>query len=284
MEKLDDDQALALLKEYSPSTAAPHFEEIEREYRVRSEAAMQQIAFTFLSFGRQEDEFVALAGSLDGTKPIHLFIHGGYWQALSWEDSLAPAPDFERAGFLYGAINYTIAPDNTLAGIIAQCEAAVAAVVKASIAAGGPSQITLSGSSAGGHLCAMMALADWSAHGLEKSPVAAIVALSGLYDLRPIAQTAINDPLGLTVKKAASLSPMFMPAIRNCPAIIAWGEIETHAFKEQSRAYADYLDASGGQAIVHEIAGRNHFDIVFDLAAPDTQLGQLVIPFLLERT
>ena len=54
-----------------------------------------------------------------------MFIHGGYWQALSASQSLMPAPALTAAGRLFASVDYTLAPLATIGTMITQCVRAV---------------------------------------------------------------------------------------------------------------------------------------------------------------
>lgn len=269
-----------LEREYSPSSAARTYPASVDAYASRSAAILENAPGHLLLYGDGLEEVVWLAADALGRKPVHLFIHGGYWQELSWRDAVFPAPDFAAAGYLYGAINYGLAPAVRLADIVDQCRRAVAAVAKASLAAGGDGRVSLSGSSAGAHLAALAAMTDWPAYGLSHNPISAAVLVSGVYRLAPLIETSINAALGLNRPSADRLSPLLLPAGCFCPALICWGEHETWAFKEQSAAFAAFWRRGGNRAEVFEVAGRDHFDVVFDLADPATRLGRAVLGVL----
>ena len=80
------------------------------------------------------------------------------------------------------AVNYALAPFVTLAEITRQCRAAVAWVHGHAREFGGdPSRIHVCGSSAGGHLAAMMLVPGWEADfGVPNNLVAGATLLSGL--------------------------------------------------------------------------------------------------------
>ena len=44
-----------------------------------------------------------------GSPPLHIFIHGGYWQLLSKNESSFAAPTFQKQGSAFAALNYTLA-------------------------------------------------------------------------------------------------------------------------------------------------------------------------------
>lgn len=91
--------------------------------------------------------------------PLVIFIHGGYWQALSKQDSAFPASGFLDQGIAYAALDYTLAPNATLDDIVAECVGAVTFLFENATALGiDPKRISLCGSSAGAHLAAMVCL------------------------------------------------------------------------------------------------------------------------------
>jgi arylformamidase len=114
------------------------------------------------------------------------------------------------------------------------------------------------GSSAGAYLAAASADAG-------QTPLRGIVAVSGIYDVAPLIGTSINDALGLDDATAAALD-LLTATRRFCPAVVAWGEIETSEFKRQSRAFAARLAADAIPCTALEVPGRNHFDVILDLA------------------
>ena len=134
-------------------------------------------------------------------------------------------------------------------------------------------RIVLVGSAAGAHLAAMTA---------EEIPVRATVLISGIYELAPLIGTYINDALKLDSVEAKKLSPLHKD-LKNFPeSLICWGEIETEEFKTQSRAFATHLRTQGNNAVTFEIEGKNHFDVVFELADISTEMGKKVMSFLRE--
>ena len=76
---------------------------------------------------------------------------------------------------------------------------------------------------------------------------------------------------------AIEASPLFKD-LKNMPdTIIAWGEIETSEFKEQSINFAKALSTNGTKVETLEIRNRNHFDIILDLGNYNEDLGRKVI-------
>ncbi len=196
-----------------------------------------------------------------GPHPVHVFVHGGYWQELSKKESFFAAPGFLSQGMGFAAVDYTLAPHARVGEIIDEVRRALTHLRANADALGvDPARITLSGSSAGAHLAAMATL-NMPA---DQRPVA-LVLLSGIYDLRPLVGTYINDALRMDQAEAMDLSPSLRDLSGFPSTVIAWGQHETDEFKRQSRHFADLLKDASAEVQALEVANRNHFDIVHDL-------------------
>ena len=223
-------------------------------------------------------------------KQLHLYIHGGYWQELSKEESSFAATTFQKQGCYFAVINYPLAPNATLSEIVEQNRLAIVWLYQHAQQYGfDKNEIYLSGSSAGAHLAMMMLMTSWSPYFQDKAPVTNIMpikgicAVSGIYDLTPIAHTYINDLLQLTPDEIIQNSPLLTPlALLNntthpCHIIICYGSNETDEFKRQSQAMKDKLITLGYQVTYKEISERNHFNVILDLADNNSWLYAQVI-------
>ncbi|GCD88068.1 alpha/beta hydrolase [Nocardioides sp. LS1] len=271
----------ALEREYSPSSMVEDLDALEAEYASMSASVRAQTPPTTHRFGDREDEVLDLFVPASGnTGILHVFLHGGYWQALSKDDASFPAKWFNARGNSYAAVNYTLAPNASLDVIVEQCRKAVGWLHANAAELGfSADRIIVSGSSAGAHLAAMVSLTDWASRGIEANPVKGVVLLSGVYELSPLISTYINDAVKLTLESALELSPLLLLAGRRTttPFIVTWGEHETGTFKRESQAMADALIRSGAEVSEFEISGRNHFNLVHDLSDPSTDLGREVL-------
>jgi arylformamidase len=138
-----------------------------------------------------------------------------------------------------------------------------------------PQRILLAGSSAGAHLCSSVLLAARQEQlRLKPDTIAGALLLSGIYDLRPLVNTYINDPLQLDIVTAAALSPALQELRGLPPCVLCWGDNETSEFKRQSRQFSQLLQAAQVASECFEVVGRNHFDLVYELGLPNSQLGQ----------
>lgn len=210
-----------------------------------------------------------VAPSSDFAVPLHVFIHGGYWQELSKKESFFPATDTLSRGMAFAAVDYTLAPDAGIDDIVEECCAALARLAAGAGELGvDPERIVVTGSSAGAHLAAMCCL--------KLPPLlrpSGAVLLSGVYELAPLLGTYINEALGMDRETADRNSPALADLSEFPKAAISWGRQETDEFKLQSRYFADLLANAGRQVETLEMEARNHFDIVDDIAN-DTALGK----------
>ncbi|MFE1321092.1 alpha/beta hydrolase [Kitasatospora phosalacinea] len=263
-------------REYSPSTRAADFDAELAAYAAESRRALRELpGHRELRYGPEEPELLDFFPAARTGAPLHVFVHGGFWQELGKEDSAFPALDLVPQGTAFAAVGYGLAPRWTVERIVEQTTSAVRWLVDHAAELGAdPERIVLSGSSAGAHLAAT-ALLD----GRLRGRIRGAVLLSGVYDLEPVALSYVNQPLGLDPARAAALSPLRAGAAALAalpPVVLALGEHETDEFGRQQAEFARALREAG--VPVHEllVGGRNHFDLVFDLGRTETVLGAAV--------
>jgi arylformamidase len=218
-------------------------------------------------------------------KPASLlvFIHGGYWQELSAQDSLFGATACVQRGAAFAALDYTLAPAASVADIVAECRNAMVWLFQHAKALGvDASRIVVAGSSAGAHLAAMVAMPGALQDGVGGSfAVRAAVLVSGIYELEPLVGTSINTALALTPASAQQVSPALLPLCGFPEAVVCWGAVETDEFKRQSGEFAHSLQAVGTACDSFEVPLRNHFDVIMDLTDATTRLGAATLSLLL---
>lgn len=271
----------ALDREYNPRGTVPDVEALLREYREQSVPMYALPHVRDIAYGPHPDERLDLfpvPGRRDA--PLFVFVHGGYWRALAKEDSVFMARCFTERGIAVASINYALAPGARLDEIVAQCQRALGWLHAHAPAHGiDGGRMVLAGSSAGGHLAAMMlSPTAQRAHGVPAGAVRGAVLVSGLYDLEPVQATRPNGWLNLDPAGARALSPLHDlpdPATRLCVAVAG---IDTEEFKRQSWRYAQACADRGNPVATLDVPGRNHFDVILDWMDPDSALSQATWP------
>jgi arylformamidase len=211
--------------------------------------------------------------------PVQVYIHGGAWRGSDKAGRAYPAELFVSAGVIWAPINYRLAPAASLDQIVDDVRLAVSWVYKNADGIGADrDRIYVSGNSAGGHLAGMLLAEGWEeAFAIPAGVVKGACAVSGVFDMRPIMRTSLNEALGLDERTADRNSPIrHLPAIPR-PLIVAWGERETAAFKQQSRDYAAAWRAKGFPVREIEVADHHHFSILAELADRDSPLARAML-------
>ncbi|MGB6104153.1 MAG: alpha/beta hydrolase [Pusillimonas sp.] len=266
-------------RQYNARASVPDCLPFLQEYADTSSRAREQLGGELsVPYGTHSDETLDIFPAAQTGAPVFVFIHGGYWRALSKDDASFMAPAFTAAGATVVAINYSLAPAVTLPAIVDQCRRALAWVYKnIHRFHGDASRIHVSGSSAGGHLAGMLLAGGWhDALGVPANVVHSASPISGLFDLRPLLHTHVNAWARLDTLSAQALSPVFHLPDQGCPLLLAWGEDETAEFKRQSQVYAQAWRARGYSAQTLEASGVNHFNILMDLRDPHSALSRSI--------
>jgi acetyl esterase/lipase len=194
------------------------------------------------------------------------FVHGGYWLAFdpsSWSH-LAAGPLAQ--GWAVAMPGYTLAPEARIARITREAVRGVAAA--AAMVPDGP--LVLAGHSAGGHLVARLACADTPVPFAGR--LARVVPISPLSDLRPLMQTQMNERLRLDSVEALAESPALHRLRPGVDCTVWVGGQERPSFLWQARLLSEVWDCPW-----HVAAGRHHFDVIDDLADPDSLLVRSVL-------
>ncbi|MBY5990895.1 alpha/beta hydrolase [Ferrimonas balearica] len=276
-----------LEREYSPSSCIEDIGYYLDRYATLSEGARSQAEANpavhchwDCPYGEkpaQKLDLMVPEGPAEGA-PLHLYIHGGYWQQLDKRDSAFAAPMLNEHGIALGVLGYTLAPEASLSDIVEECRQAIAWLYQHGPDYGlDPSRVTLSGSSAGGHLVAMMLYTDWARYQVPQNVIKGIIAVSGVFELAPLPLTYIDEPLKLSEREISQLSPLNGTQPHPCTVVLAYGDNETAEFKRQSLDYLVLLEEQGVPVTCAEVSGRNHFDVVLDLNDETSWLGRQLL-------
>ncbi len=195
-----------------------------------------------------------------------VYLHAGYWQARDKAQFRFLAPAWVAGGVSVALANYPLCPDVTLAALTEAVHGLIPAL-------GDPAgRIVVMGHSAGAHLAVELALTDWPARGIARSPIAGIVGLSGIYDLAPLRATPLNDKLRLDAAEAHEASPLYRLRPGLPQALFATGARETAAFHDQTAALVRAWSGAGNHATVMTVPGADHFSLLRQVCDPTAVL------------
>ena len=204
--------------------------------------------------------------------PTLVFIHGGFWQMRSKNDFAFIAAPFVKAGINVVMVGYPLAPESHMADIVAASKQAIA-YVREHIQdwQGDPKRVVVSGWSSGGHLTAEV---------MSDPIVSAAVPLSGIYDLKPLVGSYINDKLKLTPSEVRTYSPQFDTPRKSLPIYVFVGGAELSEMSRQSYDYAKKLKQLNQPGFFKEIPGKNHYTILADMIDSHGEIYETLIKVL----
>ncbi|XP_062515997.1 kynurenine formamidase-like [Corticium candelabrum] len=215
--------------------------------------------------------------TVDDATPVFIYIHGGYWQMLSKDYGGFMAETFTRAGCIVVGMGYPIAPGPLMSDIVDAIKVGIAAVrLQFS-----KQRIYICGHSAGAHLAAMVLSTSVSSG--CRSKLAGAFLVSGVYDLVPLVNISVNDPLHMTDDEARQCSPQYHVATfqTDCNVLVVVAENESPAFKQQSQTYTQSLQSSGVSCReLLEIEEVDHFNVAERLSDPHFELTQTILSMM----
>jgi arylformamidase len=267
--------------QYNNRLRVPHAPEMLARWSARSaQVRAASPRWREFGYGAPASERLDFFPAASRARPLVMFIHGGYWRSLDKDDFSFIAPAFAHADLNLAVVNYSLAPEVSVRHIVQQMIAALVWLHRNAKALGAdPGDIHVLGHSAGGHLSAMMLAVLWKqvAEDLPRQLVKSAVALSGLFDMRPIASCPyLNVDLKLDETEAMALSPALMPPASRAPLLLAVGGEESPEFHWQTSA----IEAAWSRlTAVSRVAqpGHDHFTICEALAEPTSPLWAAVL-------
>jgi len=259
--------AAELIRQYDNRSAVPEHPQIFADWAARSAATRERhVQVVELAYGEHPRERLDLfrpeapdvygapgadsADDGDEAAALHLFIHGGYWQALDKSYFSFVAEPLLAAGETVAICGYPLCPEVGLGDIIASLRRALLRLRSRCPAR----RLIVSGHSAGGHLAAALLACE---PGIDCA-----ISLSGLFELEPLLATPVNDALRLDAGSARILSPALWPTpAADGKLLLAVGERESGEYYRQSRLQAR---AWGGRLQIAERVAPdcNHFSIL----------------------
>ncbi len=205
--------------------------------------------------------------------PVHIFYHGGYWQALSKSEHGFLAAPFVNSGVAFAAVDYSLCPQATIDDIFLEARRALIFLAKnAPRYRVSTSDWQIGGHSAGAQIAAMLAT-DKEVSSL----IASLVLVSGIFDLEPLRHTGMNRVLALDPKMVERQSPLRLSPQNKPTVVLAVGENESAEFHRQTDEFAAAWRSKGTTAMQVPLPGANHFTALEILADVDSSLFKLAL-------
>ena len=227
-----------------------------------------------LRYGDAPGETLDLFPARKGDGTCMMFIHGGYWRSMDKQDYSFLAPAWVDAGVSLAVVNYDLCPAVSVDEIVSQMLRASRWLwLHAERYGMDPDRLYVSGHSAGGHLTAMMMCAVFPVFDsrLPKDLWKGGLAVSGLYDLRPLQQVEfLQRDLKLDDESALRLSPAYLPPATRAPVMTSVGGDESAEFKRQNALLGERWKAAFAGNVA--MPGKNHFSVIDALADPESPL------------
>jgi arylformamidase len=266
-----------LSREYNNRALVPdHPQYFARWAEDSARARSRMSCYLDRRYGDMPGEAIDIFPARKGDGTCMMFIHGGYWRSLDKKDFSFLAPAWVDAGVSLAAVNYDLCPKVSMEEIVQQMLRASRWLwLHAEDYGMDQDRLYVSGHSAGGHLVAMLMCAVWPVFDsrLPKDLWKGGLAISGLYDLRPLPHVDFLQPdLRLDEPTALRLSPAFMPPATRAPVMTCVGGDESSEFQRQNAV----LGERWRSAVSADIAmpRKNHFSVVDGLADQASALFQ----------
>ena len=254
--------------QYNPSLVLAPGDQPMEHFTAQANRARAELRNTLgVPYGPTVEETLDIFPADGPNAPVFVFIHGGYWRALSSKDFHGVALGLNALGITTVVVNYALCPSVTIDEITRQCRSAIAWVLRnIGQHSGDPSRVAIGGHSAGGHLTAMCLQTEWARdYGLQQDPLAGAIAFSGLFDLAPLRYSYLQPMIQLDDGMVQRNSPAFMVRPCKTPLWITWGGLESSEFSRQSHTYHAAWQAAGNISTLQEHAGTNHFTVIHGL-------------------
>ena len=253
-------------------------------YRSKVEDGLKIVEFGTGQFAGSMDVF--RPSNVRDNAPIIVYIHGGWWQWFSKEQFSFLAEPFNERGLAVYMPAYRMAQEwdsgSPMESIQKQLAMATAAVLEEAEERGAPG-VYLIGHSAGGHLVSLLRETDWAQYGLPSTTqdtLKGAFSLAGLFDIRPLVESFVNDEIKMTLESATSVSPYLMDISTGrslCPLHLIVPEFDTPEFFRQAKEYQAKLLDAGQPCHLHLANNRDHLDIIENLINEDDEVLRLLL-------
>jgi arylformamidase len=256
--------------EYVTGQGRPTFPSLLSAYEMESlEVAQRPDADLDLRYGSHERQRLDYFHATKPVSAVLVYFHAGYWQSRDKATFRFLATAFNDAGLDVALVNYPLCPSVTIEELVNAADQSIPFIHTHS--RGLP--LLLSGHSAGGHIAIELGgRSRW-----DDVMIKGIAAISGVFDLRPLTGTSLNERLRLDEESALAASPILRVPIGSPPAIFAVGAEETDEFRRQSQHMERAWKAAGNISRYKAVEASDHFSILRRLADPTHELHRLIL-------
>lgn len=220
-----------------------------------------------LRYGPHERQTLDLCPAVGVARGTALYFHAGFWHSRDKAQFRFLAPALADAGFNVAMVNYPLSPEVRIPQIIEAVRAAVPTLMGALPENQKGLPLFLCGHSAGAHLAIELAANPFSAWHKQ---IAAVICISGVFDLVPLVNTSLNQKLALDHLDAHDCSPLYRVHSNRLPAgFFLVGGDETPAFQDQSQAMARRWASAGNRSRFIAVARQDHFSVLDAIQGAD---------------
>ncbi|MCV9999280.1 alpha/beta hydrolase [Pararhizobium sp. YC-54] len=225
-----------------------------------------------VSYGERPRNVLDIFLPQNAPRGLVTFVHGGFWMRLDksyWSHLAAGAVE---QGYAVAMPSYTLCPESRVRDITNEVALAVA---KAATLFTGP--IHLVGHSAGGHLVTRM-ITTTSPLPIEVlHRVQKVVSISGVHDLRPLMNTAMNATLSIDAAEANTESPALLTPVAKARLCCWVGGAEREEFLRQNALLANIWQGLGASTAAVVEPDKHHFNIIDGLMDPAHPLTRALL-------
>jgi arylformamidase len=243
------------------SEVLPDFADSVARMAADSRRVSDSHTFDRQSYGTHPRQWVEWISGRGPETLLPVILHGGYWRALEAETHRFMMPAFRDHGAFVANVEYRLMPEVRLGDVVADTLAAVRLLMDRFPS----SKLLLIGHSAGAHL-AVSALRDPDVARRTQG----VLALSGVYDLAPVALSFLQDELQLTQEEQSTFS--LAADEPRPPVLYVNGAAETHEFL-RSGALMSRGERAGWSVLDRE----NHMSLTWAACAQSDALVSSLI-------
>jgi acetyl esterase/lipase len=253
---------------YNNGAAVPSWVDTFAGWAAESALIRSRHAATMdLPYGPGERNRIDLFAGRDAAAPCLVYFHGGYWMRNSRDMFAVLGEGVSAHGWSVAIPGYTLAPAASLRQIVGECSAALDWLATQGPRFGVAGPLIACGWSAGGHLTALA---------LSHPAVSAGLAISGLFELGPLADTYLNDALALSPDETADLSPLRRPPVMK-PLDLTYGGAELPMLVANSHAFHAARQRAGAPGRLLPVPDADHFSILEGLRTAEGALTAMLL-------